>query len=461
MRAIQTANGAFQHCIQRLLFDWLGEKGIHAGSQKLLFMFIGHIRRQGHNHHLWIEHRDTFQPTGTNRTGRLQAIHFRHVAIHQHHVVALPCQRLYRQPAVLHQRYLVPHLFQQGLDDDLVGLHIFRTKHLQAVLVLLLRLQIFQHWRHAQWQGKHKFKRCTDPQLAADADFAAHGFHQLAADHQAEAGAAKTARRGIIGLLKTLEQFRQALGRNADTTILHLEAHAALGAVIHLGLGRHHDLTVLGELDGVAGQIHQHLPDTGWIATEITRQVFIDIDDKTQPLVARQLGDGFQTVKHHRQEFEIDRLNRQLAGFDFGKVENIVDDGQQGFAAAQRQPHLAPGFGLQLFVAQRKTQHADHAIQRGADFMAHAGQEKRLGFGCRFCLFPRLLQLAQHLLAILNVQLDGLRHAVEGFLQRNQLIHPAQIAQPCAVVTTGELFRFAFKFVDRIQHPCANQMKSH
>lgn len=41
-----------------------------------------------------------------------------------------------------------------------------------------------------------------------------------------------------------------------------------------------------------------------------------------------------QRLAHGRLQFEIDRLERELAQLDFGKVEGVIDDRQQMIAAA-------------------------------------------------------------------------------------------------------------------------------
>ena len=68
----------------------------------------------------------------------------------------------------------------------------------------------------------------------------------------------------------------------------------------------------------------------------------------------------------------------ELAGLDFGKVEDVIDDGEQSVGAA------AGGFDVfALFVGQFGIQkqggHADDAIHGRADFVAHVGQEFRFG----------------------------------------------------------------------------------
>ncbi len=73
----------------------------------------------------------------------------------------------------------------------------------------------------------------------------------------------------------------------------------------------------------------------------------------------------------------------QLAGFDFREVENIVDDGQERVGAAARGFDIFPLFVGQFRVEQQRN-HADDAVHRRADFVAHVGEERGLGDGGLF-----------------------------------------------------------------------------
>ena len=103
---------------------------------------------------------------------------------------------------------------------------------------------------------------------AGEADFAAQEHGQLAADGQAQAGAAVLARGAGVGLLERLEDEPLLLGRHADARVLDGEGDDLLGlaqhrvidaparrgeadADIHMALRR--------ELDGVGEQVLEDL----------------------------------------------------------------------------------------------------------------------------------------------------------------------------------------------------------
>ena len=77
-------------------------------------------------------------------------------------------------------------------------------------------------------------------------------------------------------------------------------------------------------------------------------------------------------------QVEVDVFEAQLAGADAGIVENVVDDCHQRIAGA------GDGIQVELLAAiQRRfaqqLQHAEHAVERSTDLMAHLGEEAALG----------------------------------------------------------------------------------
>src|SRR6202044_382711 len=96
-------------------------------------------------------------------------------------------------------------------------------------------------------------------------------------------------------------------------------------------LERH--LALRGELDGVAGEVHENLADSSRIALHEIREFRVDLGGELQSLRMRlnreKPGDVFESIA----QVHIERFELELAGFDFREVENVVDDGQQRGAA--------------------------------------------------------------------------------------------------------------------------------
>ena len=75
---------------------------------------------------------------------------------------------------------------------------------------------------------------------------------------------------------------------------------------------------------------------------------------------------------------ERDVLYLQLASLDFGEIQNVIDHPQQGIRRRLHDRNVLALLGIQLGIHQQ-VRHADDAIHRGADFMAHIGQKIGLG----------------------------------------------------------------------------------
>ena len=158
-----------------------------------------------------------------------------------------------------------------------------------------------------------------------------------------------------------------------------------------------------GELDGVADQVQQHLAQTQGIKLHPCRHRVLDAAQQLKSLGVRT---GLKHVHHfghdvaraHRYRFEI-----EFAGFDFGEIENVVDDAKQHLA------RLAHGLGVMALwnieiCIEQQLGHAEHAVDGCADLVAHIGQELRLG---EIGLFSGKLGGAQFIFGI-ALTFDGL-----------------------------------------------------
>lgn len=104
-------------------------------------------------------------------------------------------------------------------------------------------------------------------------DLAAHQFDLMAADADAEAGAAELARGRGVGLAETLEQPIDGVGGDADAGVFDGEAPPGARVAWCHGLRRdaQPDLPARGEFDRVAQQIGQHLAQAGRVAAHPVR----------------------------------------------------------------------------------------------------------------------------------------------------------------------------------------------
>ena len=121
------------------------------------------------------------------------------------------------------------------------------------------------------------------PDLALDADLAVHEIDKPRADGKAEAGAFMAAGRGRVDLRELLEHALQLVRRDTDAGIFDadLQMH---DAVRDLAGDIDQDMTLFGELDGIAQQVGDDLAETPGIADDEGRQARIDAHDQFQVL---------------------------------------------------------------------------------------------------------------------------------------------------------------------------------
>ena len=131
----------------------------------------------------------------------------------------------------------------------------------------------------------------------------------------------------------------------------------------------------------------------------------VDLKQQLQAFFLGLVGDQTGERVHHLGQAETRLLQAQFAGFYFGKVENVVNDAQQG---NRRRVHflkvvLLPGRFARF---QGQLAHADDGIHGRADFVAHVRQKCAFGLIRLDCLIPqpsklgvRQLQLGFHLFA--------------------------------------------------------------
>ena len=143
-------------------------------------------------------------------------------------------------------------------------------------------------------------------------------------------------------------------------------------------LDAEHHLAPLGELDRVADQVDEDLPQRGRGRPpgRPARR-----PRRGRPAPAPSCGRGGQRghgVVERVAQVEVDGLQVELAGLDLGEVEDVVDHRQQVIGRELHHPEVLALLGGELGV-QRQLGHADDAVHGRADLVAHVGQELALG----------------------------------------------------------------------------------
>src|SRR5262249_27956659 len=149
-------------------------------------------------------------------------------------------------------------------------------------------------WRAArQAHRKHR----TFAQLARHGHVASHHARELAGDGKAEPRAAEALRGRGVSLAELVEQLCLLLRSHANASVSDGELNPAtsVGDPTRLQL----DLTLFGELAGIAQQIEQYLPQPHGVHGEDT-QVLLSVDNETVLVLLGKLSGGADDLVDQR-----------------------------------------------------------------------------------------------------------------------------------------------------------------
>ena len=342
-------------------------------------------------------------------------------------------------PALGVARDHAPFAGLQG-EDSAVGRVVV---HDQQAQIGQLRLRPLERGRRRVGhglQGEREMERGSFLRHTLDPHLAAHQLDQPFADGQTKAGAAVVARRRSVRLAEGLEQAGQPVHGDPNAGVAHQEmklpGFRLLAGSFRRGKDFHldDDFTRGGELDSVADQVDEHLPQPGHIAAHLRRNAIVHLVGEVQLLLRRLRRQQVKRVFNARAQVKRLVLQFELAGLDLREVEDVVDDGEQGFAAGIDRLHVAV-----LLVGQRGFQqqagHGDDAVHRRADFVAHVGQEFRFGARGAFGGDARGQQLAVGLGQFV-LQMFGAQHRSQtrpqfgGLKGLGQVINRSQLEPP-------------------------------
>ena len=243
----------------------------------------------------------------------------------------------------------------------------------EAVIVMLVEAdRVSPRQRHDDAEGR------ALAEGGGERDRSAHLRDDALADRQAEAGAAIASGDRGIRLHEVAEQRIDLVGGDADAGVADGPFDRyAVGFPGQTACG-HEDVAGGGELHRIGQKVQQHLAQPPGVADQGGRQRGVVLGAQRQPLCrCARRDDAEQMVdQHDRRKGEL--LEFELAGVELRIVENVVEDAQQALARfVNREQHLAL-LGVEVGFEQRVGQ-AEHAVHRRADFMAHGGEEERLG----------------------------------------------------------------------------------
>ncbi len=369
------------------------------------------------------------------RLGQSQPVEFGHAHVDQGQIERAirrtgGHQDVERFPAVRGLRDLHAPRVEHVLDDRAVGVVVVHHQHAEG-----RHVGLFQHGHvglgvaHANRDAEHELR--ADAGRTVHLDRAAHQLDQLLGNGQAQAGAAVAPRHARVGLHKGAEQPGQHFLRDADAGVAHHELELDLGAgrigaVLADGAADvDHDLAVLGELDGVGHQVGEDLPQTQRVAVDDGRQAGLLAEAELKAFLVRSGGHQLQRVFDEGAQHEVAGGQFELARFDLGEVQDVVDDLQQALAGPVDRLSETPLLVVQR-GAEQQLRHAQDAVHRRADLMAHVGHELALGEAGGFGQIAGALQLQR-----LVVVLGHVRHqAIQAQLTIGQAAGTGAMAQP-------------------------------
>ncbi len=199
-------------------------------------------------------------------------------------------------------------------------------------------------------------------------------------------------RQRVVGLTEGLKQCAHVLVGQPDAGVLHADAQLHIVFLFVFEHGAGDDGAFAGELDRVADQVGEDLLESQRIAQQCQRRVAIHQAHQFQLFRMGGRGEDGQGVLQQVAQVEGHAVEHQLAGFDFREIQNLVDDTQQavgGFFDGAQVIQLSRGH----FAFLQQMGETENAIEGGANFVAHVGEEFRLDAAGLESFFTRQVQL--------------------------------------------------------------------
>src|SRR6185369_13786152 len=203
-----------------------------------------------------------------------QAVHDRHLDVHQDQAEIFLLQQIERFLALGGDSDAEADALEQGDGNRAVDRDVLDDQHALAGPARYSgRCRGFGRKRDGIGGGKAEndveAEQAAFARGAVESDLAAHQFDQLAADGEAETGAAEAPGDAAVGLGEGGEQVFQVFGRDADAGVADREVQP--DALFRQGFGLADadlDFAVGRELDGIADQVDQNLAEAQGVAEQ-------------------------------------------------------------------------------------------------------------------------------------------------------------------------------------------------
>src|SRR5476649_1628444 len=179
-----------------------------------------------------------------------------------------------------------------------------------------------------------KAETASVARAAFDAESSSHHGNQPRRDGQAKAGASKAAGHGAVRLREGFEDGLLLVERDANSGVANGELDGYLVSLQGKDGNLHGDFTMLREFDAIAREVQNNLAQTNWISDHEFGHVRPDNTAHTEALPARRNRDQLHGILNSGAQAERNHVQIELTRFDLGKVQNVVDHGQEGIGRA-------------------------------------------------------------------------------------------------------------------------------
>ena len=138
----------------------------------------------------------------------------------------------------------------------------------------------------------------------------------------------------MVGLRERLKQPVPLFGSNPDSGVVHgyAQEHFVVGPLftgVSDGLGFDEHLALMRELERVADQVVQYLPDSQRVTPEAVGDRRQRVGDELYVLLDHDGTERLGDFLEHVPQAEGCVLELQPVGFDLREIENVVEDPQQ------------------------------------------------------------------------------------------------------------------------------------
>ena len=240
-------------------------------------------------------------------------------------------------------------------------------------------------------------EQAAGARFALHLDGAAQRRDESSADRQAEPDAFVAPACGLE-LHVGLEDHLQLVAAKTDPGVFDLEADSRRRAGQRNAACPQPQLAGIGELDGVAHQVEQHLAQAPAVDLGDRRQPGIDLAAERQRFFGRLDADDVAQALQQVVQMNVGGARLQRAGLEPRDVDEVVDEQQHVLPATLDRAERNALLIAQPDVHLKNLRVAEDRIQRSPQLVAHRGEE--LGLGARREL-GLTLGIAQRLLGFL------------------------------------------------------------